>query len=298
MRCAQCRHENPPRSRFCNQCGARIPEPDDATEEVAPAPTPQPAASRAPVVARKAAPERPPEPAAPVPFGVPGSAEGRAVPIPRVLYPSIAAANAALIAVGAVPQQRLQVTMNVPGVGDVVRLFGVMGNHLAHDEATEAGNQLDLLAFSPADLTRLAAASNGVSQRAARVLRGPDNERILARLKGGRLKYLPVNRALARNAELDLAKAGLHLPWSVNGLDLAFAGKCRDVLKGFGFVCFYGQLGRLEQADGVAQFKLTRMVSVPFGVDGVHTWDMEIADDVVDQDCGLLVEANARPLTG
>ena len=220
------------------------------------------------------------------------------MPIANVLYPSIAAANAALIAIGALPHQRLQVTINVPGVGDVVRVFGVMSNQLAHDEATEAGNQFDLLTFPKADLGRLAAASNAVSQRAARVMKGPDNEKILARLKTGRLKYLPVNRALARNAELDLAKAGLHLPWSVNGLDLAFASKCRDVLKGFGFVCFYGQLGRIEQVDGSSHFKITRMVSIPFGVDGIHTWDMEIADDVVDQDCALLVEANARPLTG
>lgn len=277
MRCSRCRHENPPRSKFCNQCGTKLPEPDDSTEEIAPVPE----------VA-----------AAPIPFTVPASAEGRSVPLAKVLYPSIAAANAALIAVGAMPHQRLQMTMNVPGVGDVVRVFGVMSNQLAHDEATEAGHQFDVLAFPPADLTRLATASNAVSQRAARVLRGPDNEKVLAKLKGGRLKYLPVNRALARNAELDLVKAALHLPWSINGLDLAFASRCREVLKGFGFVCFYGQLGRLEQVDGVAQFRITRMVSVPFGVDGVHTWDMEIADDVVDQDCALLIEANARPLTG
>lgn len=269
MFCQSCQHENPPNSNFCNQCGTRLEVPEEPREATTQSP--------------------------PRAFAIPGSADGRSVAIADVLYPSTEAARAALAAVGAIPQPLLEHDFAVPGVGRVRRCFGVIGNNLDFEEATDAGTQLDVLAFAPNDLSRFHQVSTAITTRIDRVLYRPDNERVLGKMKSGKLKFTPSNRQLSRRLEGDVVEVGLHLPWSIGGIDVAFGQTCRQVLQGFGFVCYHGHLGRIEPVNGKAAFRRTReLISVPFGVDGYHTWDASISDDIVDEDLGILIEANCR----
>ena len=272
MRCAHCQHFNPPRSRYCNQCGYQL------------------------VSDREIRPKPPKREADRSKFAIPGTALGRSVPFDQVLFPTMAAANAALQGVGALVQPALETRMTVPGLGEIVRCFGVLGNNFATDEATDAGLSMDILAFDAGDQGRIAQAAAGITNRSKRALRGIDNERVFEKLQSGRIKYLPVNRLLSKRVEQDIAPVGLHLPWSIGGMDVPFGRRCRDALKGFGFVCYFGHLGRIEELLGEPAFKQTRLISVPFGVDGYHTWEAAISDDVVDEDCALLIEANALPV--
>ncbi len=230
-------------------------------------------------------------------MSLPRSAEGAEVPIERILYGSVAAANAALVAVGGIVQSRLQTTLTVPGVGEIVRCFAVLSNGLTDDEATEERTDVNvpigLLHFDSKDLALLNQVHTGVSQRADRMLEVPDNDRVRRKIDEGRLKYLPVNKVLALRIEQNLARVGMHMPWSIGGLDVAFGSRCKTHLAGFGFVCYFAHLGRIAPVDGKAAFVRSRHVSFPFGVDGVHTWDPAISEDIIDEDCGMLIEANA-----
>ena len=271
--CIACHHENPLGSRFCNQCGSKL----EDTFELAAEQTEE-------TFLDHSVPD----------FAIPGSAAGRSLAIQDILYGSATAAEAGLAAVGAIPQPTLRTEFDVPGLGTIVRCFGVMRNNLDTDELTDAGQNLDMLAFDPVDLSRFHQASTAASNRVARMLQRPDNERVVAKLHGGRLKYLPMNRLAARRVELDLAEVGLHLPWSIGGLDVTFGERCRRALQGYGFVCFFGHLGRIEPFNGVPGFRRTREgISVPFGVEGYHTWEAPISDEILDEDVGLLIEADA-----
>lgn len=266
MRCASCQHLNPPNSRFCNQCGTRL-------------------APASPV-------RRPVDRDA---FALPGTALGKLVKVEPILYGTTTAANAAMAAIGAMIQPELQQVLEVPGLGVIVRSYAVLGNNLHSEEVTDAGAQIDILAFAAQDQARLTQVMRSIDRRCRRALRGPDNGRVVEKLRSGRIKFMPMNRQVARRIEQDLAPVGMHLPWSVGGIDVAFGRRCREVLKGFGFVNYFGHLGRVEAFEGVPVFRQTRHVSVPFGVTGYHTWDAAISDDIVDEDCGLLIEADSWP---
>ena len=267
--CDHCHHVNPPDSNFCNQCGSRLELAREPTEETYLEP---------PVKD----------------FAIPGSAEGRAVGIPGILYGSATAAEAALAAVGAAPQPSLRTSFSVPGFGTITRCFAVVRNNLDFEEVTDAGTNLDMLAFPPSDLSRFHQAATGAARRIERAVRMPDNERVLAKLQGGRLKFLPGNRVVARRVEADLVDVGIHLPWSIGGIDVAFGERCRTALQGFGFVCYYGHLGRIEPYNGSPGFRRTReAISIPFGVDGFHTWEAPISDEILDEDIGIVIEADA-----
>ena len=267
MVCLRCKHVNPESALFCNRCGGSMA--GHAVEESTIA--------------------------APRPLRLPTGVRGTSIPLQDSLFDSDVEARAALTLAGFDVQNDLTRTTSVEGVGEVIRVYGVLGNAFTDDEeVTDTTVPTAHLNFSPTVALELGKLRERMLNTIERRLGDPDNDRVRRKLLDGRVKYTPMNGSLASALEADLGRCGLHLPWSVNGSDVAFGNTCAKALRPYGFVVYYGRLGLMHTRGSGPTFVSARMASVPFGVDGTHSWVPPIHDAVLDEDVGLLVEAIAR----
>lgn len=185
-----------------------------------------------------------------------------------ILFGSEREAIAALVSVGAPHVAALSFSVPVDGVGQVGRVFGLVGNLLAQDP--------------PSDETLLRILEP--------VLRADDNERVYKRLMSGKLEHTPVNKRMVRKLSGELIELGLHLPLGFKPMNFDFATRVSKWCKSanVGFEAFYSQ--RITATP--ASLELGRVFSLP--VEGVAsgTWAETIFDDMLDEDIGLFLEAN------
>ena len=268
MVCDRCSHNNPDSANFCNKCGGSLDVLE--TEEIT-------------ISGIR-------------PLNVPTKVNGPLLRLDRAFFDSALAARAAICAVGLTPLPDLSRIEEIPGIGKIQRLYGLLGNWFSDtgDMSTVASNSTELLYFNPEVVLKMGKVHQAIGQRIARYVRQPDNERVWAKLKSGKLRYMPCNGALVNRIEPDLAACGLHLPWSVGGYDTKLAMAANTHLKRYGFVVYYAKLGRVVTRENVVCFQTRRTVSTPFGMDTMHSWAPPIHDGVLDEDVGILVEAIAH----
>jgi len=187
------------------------------------------------------------------------------------LHDHVQDAIAALKRVGAAHEPRFDLEFDSEHFGKIKRVFGVFGNVFDQKGFVEDSRIVDRLLILVED---------------------PDNERIQAKLSSGKMKYTPVNKRAARYIGRDLKGAGVHLPWTWRPMNFDFAALANKVHRQspLPFIIFYSQQANFR-ADGVS---VSRIFSLPVEGHAQGTWAEPIADEMLDPDVGLIIEANAR----
>ena len=118
MLCQRCKHNNPAGARFCNHCGQ--PQDADLGEETSLS--------------------------GPAPLLIPIEVRGSTVRIRRSLFETADAARAAMTAAGFEVQEALTRVTSFEGVGELTRVYGVLGNAFSdEEEVTDAAVPTPLL---------------------------------------------------------------------------------------------------------------------------------------------------------
>ncbi len=166
--------------------------------------------------------------------------------------------------------ERLDLVVDVPRLGRVERYFAILGNVFdARRRATDlslVGPLLDLLD-------------------------DPDNARVRERLHCGDLRYTPGNKHILLQLGAAVEQAGVHLPWAFKPMNFDLAAQVAKVNRkaNFPFRVFYSQnvafSDLMEAVPG-------RVFSLPIHEDPRGTWDQTIYEHLLDEDVGLLLEAN------
>ncbi len=187
------------------------------------------------------------------------------VPLHEAWHKSTQSALAGLERVGAPHDPRLDLFVEVKGVGRIHRHFGVLRRQTCHP---------DLL---------------GLVQVA---LGAPVNQRLLS-VTG----HLPVNRVGAQRLALAMPRYGAHVPWTFQAMNLDLALRLGEVdaLSSWGFRIFYSQhvtvhARTIVNRGGVA---LGSIVPMPVSEEAEETWHEPIGSTLLDPASALIVEANA-----
>lgn len=215
------------------------------------------------------------------------------VPLLDVLCADKNGARMALEAAGCVVEPALQMSIDHPMIGTVHRMFGVVENLADRvedqtEKLTRGSGRGYLGALPDAEVLD---AGRRLEERLLRSLEDPNNERVLSRLQDGQLKYMPVNKSIATRVRKAVGLRGAHLPWSFQALNLGLSMKVQKVCGGYGFVVFYSEDAKFDSTSPT-DVRLGRVFTTPFGVEGFGTWQEPISQDVLDEDVGLILEAN------
>jgi hypothetical protein len=216
------------------------------------------------------------------------------VPLSQVLCADSDTAVAALEAAGCSVERELSMSVEHPMLGTMHRMFGVLRNVVAEDDPTEEvpGGEVVHIAWRPVELERgVADRSRRFVERVTEMLDHPDNDRLRKRLLAGGMKYTPTNKRLAQGIRKALGDGGAHLPWGLQPLNLDLSMKVQRHCRNFGFVVFYSQAAKLP-VGSPPSVELGRVFSTPFGVTGFGTWQEPISQEILDDEVGLLLEAN------
>jgi hypothetical protein len=181
-----------------------------------------------------------------------------------VLHRTLRAAEAALWRCGAERDARLDATCHVAGLGEVRRLFGVLGASCA----PELRAAIRLALESPKNAAPLAAGA-----------------------------HLPVNRAIAARLANVLPMLGAHVPWALDALHIALALRLSEADRAvpLPFRVFYVQAASwLPRSPLVHRGGVLPGAIVPLPVGGAAqgTWHEPASPLALDPECGLVVEAN------
>ncbi|MEZ4319657.1 MAG: hypothetical protein R3F61_19230 [Myxococcota bacterium] len=207
------------------------------------------------------------------------------VPLADVVCRDEASARAALELAGCVVRPELAMTIDHPMLGTLHRMFGVVRN-LAVER--EVGAEPDLYGTTLPD--HVPQAGEQFCSKFVQMLDDPDNDRLADRLRAGRLSYMPSNKRLAQRLRKSLGDGGAHLPWGLQPLNLDLSMKVQRHCKE-GFVVFYSCAAKLP-IGSPPSIELGRVFSTPFGVTGFGTWQEPISQEILDEDVGLVLEAN------
>ena len=177
----------------------------------------------------------------------------------------------ALKRVGAVHDPRFDLQGNAEGIGDVQRLYGVMGN------------VVDLEGFVEDPV---------VVHRLLPLVKDVDNERLFQKLQSSRVAYTPVNKRVVRKLADELLGAGVHLPWTWRPMNFDFAATAASAHQKspLPFLVFYSQQANFSGGSVTT----SRVFSLPIEGLAQGTWAEPIADELLDPDVGLIIEANCR----
>lgn len=182
----------------------------------------------------------------------------------------------ALKAVGCTYLPDLDLLDDDPSFGPTERVFGLLGNIRAPSEPIR---------------------NRSVADRLERLLADEDNHRVLAKLESGELPYTPVSKATVKKIDDHLRGTGLHVPWAftVMNADLAMKVERMFNLGKLSLNVFYSRVIKLETLpDGRPGVVPGRLFSLPVGVDSQGTWLQPIYEEILDEDVGLLLEADIR----
>jgi hypothetical protein len=192
-------------------------------------------------------------------------------PVARLRFATTADALGALRAVGARHAPALDLEVEHPDLGLVRRHFGVIGN---------------LLQDRPEDPV--------IARRWSPLVTAPDNETVLGRLARGLLEHAPMNKQTIVSLLPELHDRGLHLPFAFRPMNADLAARLRvaDAARPFGFHAYYSQAFKLAP-DGAALLP-GRVFSQPVRGAGAGTFQEPISHDLLDEDVGLILEADTR----
>jgi hypothetical protein len=190
-----------------------------------------------------------------------------------ILHGSVSSARAALESVGCDVVGELQLEVDAGPLGKLVRVFGVVGNVVERRSLLRH----DIL-----------------YRRVSHLLESVDNERVAERLDSGRLKFLPMNKRTATKLSYDVHELGLHLPWAFRPMnfDLGVKLEAHAKARPFPFKVYYSR-GIDISADG-SEVTLKRVFSLPVLGSAHGTFQEPIYDEMLDEDVGLILEANVR----
>ena len=209
-----------------------------------------------------------------------------------VLCVSEEAARVALELAGCTVEPGLAMTVAHPEGGTIHRVFGVLRNLVADDDITEEVPARGAIGYVPVDLPDHVEARGLVfAEQLVGMLDHPDNDRTRERLYSGTLKYTPINKRVAMRLRKQLGDGGAHLPWGLKPLNLDLSVLVQRHCNVYGFAVFYSRTAKLLGGEE-AMIELKRVFSTPFGVAGFGTWQEPIAQEILDEDVGLVLEAN------
>ncbi|MCB9672093.1 MAG: hypothetical protein H6736_19510 [Alphaproteobacteria bacterium] len=221
------------------------------------------------------------------------------LPLLDILCADKSGARMALEAAGCVVEPGLQLAIEHPMIGTIHRMFGVVQN-LA-DNGDDATDRLTSgrLGAAQAQYRQIGGMPDAevldggrrLGERMLRLLEDPDNERAALKLLDGQLKYMPANKTLAGLVRKSIGLRGAHIPWSFQALNLGLSMKVQKHCAGYGFVVFYSEDARFDN-ESPPNVKVGRVFTTPFGVAGFGTWQEPIRQDILDEDVGLILEAN------
>ncbi len=220
----------------------------------------------------------------------------KTLPLLDILCADKEGARMALEAAGCSVVPALQQAIDHPMIGTIHRMFGVMRN-LVDRSATPTQQvgaaQLAALRTAVGSTVDAEALEGGrrLTERVLHVLEDPDNEKLTAKLHSGALRYMPSNKAIATRVRRIVGLRGAHLPWSFQALNLGLSMKVQKHCSGYGFVVFYSEDAKFDRASPPG-IRVGRIFSTPFGVEGFATWQEPIRQDILDEDVGLILEAN------
>ena len=197
----------------------------------------------------------------------------------EILLPSARAAEAALLAVGAARDTRLDLETEVDGVR-IARRFGVLRNPLVDGPAVTDARLLDKFR----DLLTL-----------------PENAD--QRAKAQELTYCPVNKSTLVQLSDGLLSKKIHLPLTFRPMMLDLATKIMDLERAFPFDVFYarsvqvvpqGRTGAAPAGPAGAGTTLNagRLFSIPVSGSSDVTRMEPLDDQELDLRVGLLLEVD------
>lgn len=215
------------------------------------------------------------------------------LPLLDILCADKAGARLALESAGCTIEPGLQLTIEHPMIGTIHRMFGVVRNlAVPGDNRTQvAGRHHRMEVVGDVPDAEVVDGGRRLGEQLLRVLESPDNERLAERLLDGRLRYMPSNKAFAARVRGLVGLRGAHLPWSFQALNLGLSMKVGKHCGDFGFVVFYSEDAKFEFSSPPT-VRVGRIFTTPFGVEGFGTWQEPIATDILDEDVGLILEAN------
>lgn len=184
-----------------------------------------------------------------------------------LLHADAAAAIAALEAVGARHDARLDLVTDVAGVGPVVRRFGVL------------------------QAPSVAAADAGILDPFRAALALPVNAAVAAKMASR--PYCPGSkRAVAAIGPALLARR-LHLPWALRPMNMDFSALVSRAHREapYPFAAWYSET--VQVTDGIV--KPGRLFSMPSSGKAERTVLEPEEDDTLDPKIGVILEAQARP---
>lgn len=213
------------------------------------------------------------------------------VPLSEVLCKGRDEAQVALELAGCLVEPELAMTESHPMLGTIHRMFGVVTN-LADERHQYQDNVISARGHLSVDLPEeVASAGQRFAEKLVRMLDDPDNDRVAHKLRSGALAFMPSNKRVAMRLRRSLGDGGAHLPWGLQPLNLDLSMRVQRHCSGFGFVVFYSRAAKLPVGSPPV-VELGRVFSTPFGVTGFGTWQEPISQSILDEDVGLLLEAN------
>jgi len=173
---------------------------------------------------------------------------------------------------GARYDERLDLVADHPEVGIVHRYFAIMGN------------ALKVRPLNPC-----------LTNRLIRLVDDPDNERVKVKLEAGWLDFTPSNKPLLRRVAPVLNEMGVHLPWSFNAMNIELADKMQGIDGDpIPFDVFYGRFATFSHGQWGPDVELGRLFSTVIDAAAGSTWLEPIHDNFLDEDVGIVIEANTR----
>lgn len=216
------------------------------------------------------------------------------VPLSQVLCADEETARQALEAVGCTVEPELAMEVEHPMLGTIHRVFGVVRNLVADEDVTEEvpASGPDVSGWAPGGLdAAVRDRGHAFLERIVEMLSHPDNDLVRERLERGSLKYMPGNKRVGTTMRRALGDGGAHLPWGLQPLNLDLSMKVQRHCRAYGFVVFYSQAAKLP-VGSPPSVELGRVFSTPFGVTGFGTWQEPIGTEILDEDVGLVLEAD------
>lgn len=218
----------------------------------------------------------------------------QSLPLLDILCADKEGARLALESAGCLVEPGLQLSIDHPMIGTIHRMFGVVRNLAGRGDSRmqtigRGAPRRDGGRSLPDG--EVVDGGRRLGDRLLRALEDPDNERVAERLLDDQLAYMPGNKSIAARVRTLVGLRGAHLPWSFQALNLGLSMKVGKHCGDYGFVVFYSEDAKFD-ISSPPNIRVGRVFTTPFGVEGFGTWQEPIGGEILDEDVGLVLEAN------
>lgn len=190
----------------------------------------------------------------------------------QLMFESGSAAVAALDAVGARYDPRLDLTTDVAGLGKVHRRFGILGNPL---QTRDGGDQRILAPFRV-------------------LLDRPENDAAARRLREENLPFCPANKQILGQIRERLLAMRIHLPWALRPMNMDFMAVASRAHRAgpFPFRTFYSE----QVVISGGEVTVRRLFSMPMSGQAEATILEPDEDAALDLHVGVVLETGSLVL--